>query len=434
MKISHASSLPGRQAGIRPLKTNYYRMKKNGLRLPIFSQGKKEIAYFCHMDIKVFKFGGASVNSAKGVMNVASIISRFPEDNIVLIISAMGKTTNALEELLKFYMSNDAIPMIESYYRIKAFHLDILQELFQEKSYPVFAEVEDLFEHLRGYLRSGQLTVGKKREYNFEYDQIVSYGELFATAIIHYYLSLSGIQSRLFDARELICTDSAYRDAKVDWTFTGKKIRLKMKDFFSVNNGSRKVAVIQGFIGGDKHGNTTTLGREASDYTAAIIAHSLKTKEVTIWKDVPGVMTADPKYFKHAKKLNFLSYQEAVELAYYGASVIHPKTIKPLENAKITLHVKSFLNPELDGTIIEHLPDWKCSHPIYILKRNQVLISISPRDFSFIVEENLSQIFDLLAKHHIKVNVMQNSAISFTICVDADQFTGKDVLASLQEN
>ncbi|HZX61819.1 MAG TPA: aspartate kinase, partial [Bacteroidales bacterium] len=194
------------------------------------------------------------------------------------------------------------------------------------------------------------------------------------------------------------------------------------------------VAVIQGFIGGDKEGNTTTLGREGSDFTAAIVAHSLKTKEVTIWKDVPGVMNADPKWFKHAKKLKVLSYREAIELAYYGASVIHPKTIKPLENANITLRVRSFLKPELDGTTIEHLSEWKVLHPIYILKRNQVLISISPRDFSFIVEENLSQIFDLLAKHHVKVNVMQNSAISFTICVDADHLTGPDVLAALQEN
>ena len=351
-----------------------------------------------------------------------------------MIISAMGKTTNMLEELLKFYMSGEAVPMVESYYRIKAFHFDILQKLFKEKSHPVFAALEDLFEHLRGYLSSGQLISGKKKEYNFEYDQVVSYGELLATAIIHHYLALSGINTRMFDARKLIRTDSSYRDAKVDWTFTGKKIRLKMKEFFAVNNSSRKVAVIQGFIGCDKEGNTTTLGREASDYTAAIVAHSLKTREVTIWKDVPGVMNADPKWFKHAKKLEVLSYKEAVELAYYGASVIHPKTIKPLENANITLRVRSFLKPELDGTTIEHLTNWKCSHPIYILKRDQVLITIEPRDFSFIVEENLCQIFDLLAKHHVKVNVMQNSAISFTICVDADHVTGKDVLVSLQEN
>ena len=245
---------------------------------------------------------------------------------------------------------------------------------------------------------------------------------------------ISGISGRLFDARELIRTDSSYRDAKVDWTLTGKKIRMKMKDYFTRNNLARKVAVIQGFIGGDGDGNTTTLGREGSDYTAAIVAWSLKTKEVTIWKDVPGVMNADPKWFKHAKKLDVLSYREAIELAYYGASVIHPKTIKPLENAKIKLCVKSFLQPEQDGTIIEYLINWKVLHPIYILKRNQVLISISPKDFSFIVEENLSQIFHILAKHNIKVNVMQNSAISFTICVDADHFNGPDVLTALQEN
>ena len=331
-------------------------------------------------------------------------------------------------------MSGDAIPMEESLYRIKAYHFEILNELFKEKSHPVFAEVEDLFEHLRGYLRSGQLNRGESREYNFEYDQVVSYGELLATAIVHHYLLLSGIQSRLFDARELIRTDSAYRDAKVDWPFTGKKIRLKMKAYFVTNHSSRKVAVIQGFIGGDKDGNTTTLGREGSDYTAAIVAHSLKTKEVTIWKDVPGVMNADPKWFKHAKKLEVLSYREAIELAYYGASVIHPKTIKPLENANITLRVRSFLKPELEGTTIEHLEEWDVLRPIYILKRNQVLISISPKDFSFIVEENLSQIFTLLAEHHVKVNVMQNSAISFTICVDADHLTGPDVLAALREN
>jgi aspartate kinase len=386
------------------------------------------------MDIKVFKFGGASVNSAKGVMNVASIISRYPDDDIAVIVSAMGKTTNALEELLGFYMSDDAIPMVESYYRIKAFHLDILQELFHEKNHPVFTETEDLFEHLRGYLRRGQLTGGKKREYNFEYDQVVSYGELLATTIIHHYLSFSGIPVHLFDARTLIRTDSAYRDAKVDWTFTGKKIRSKMKDYFRRNNSDRKVAIIQGFIGGDGKGNTTTLGREGSDYTAAIVAWSLKTNEVTIWKDVPGMMNADPKWFKHAKKLDVLSYREAIELAYYGASVIHPKTIKPLENANIRLFVRSFMQPELEGTTIEHLAKWEILPPIYILKRNQVLISISPKDFSFILEENLSQIFDILAKHHIKVNVMQNSAISFTICVDADNMTGPNVLASLQAN
>jgi aspartate kinase len=386
------------------------------------------------MDVKVFKFGGASVNSAKGVINVASIIRRFPADNIVMIISAMGKTTNALEELLSFYMTNDAIPMVESFYRIKTFHLDIVQELFPEVGHPVYGEVENLFEHLRGYLRNGQLNRGSKREYDYEYDQVVSYGELLSSAIVHHYLFLSGIKSKLFDARELLRTDSAYRDAKVDWDVTEKKIRTKMKNLFSGNETTRKVAVVQGFIGGDANGNTTTLGREGSDYTAAIVAYALKTKEVTIWKDVPGVMNADPKWFRQAIKLEVLSYREAIELAYYGASVIHPKTIRPLENANITLRVKSFLEPEKEGTVIEHLEEWKVPHPIYILKRNQVLISIEPRDFSFIVEENLSQIFDILAKHHVKVNVMQNSAISFTICVDAEHVSGKSVLDELQKN
>lgn len=386
------------------------------------------------MDIKVFKFGGASVNNAKGVRNVASIIGHFPEDNIVMIISAMGKTTNALEGLLKCYLSNDAIAMVESFYQIKTFHLDILQELFKEKSHPVFTEVEDVFEHLRCYLRNGQLINPGKQEYNFEYDQVVSYGELLATSILYHYLSLTGVPCHWFDARELIRTDSTYRDAKVDWSYTGKKIRSKMNVFFASKDSFRKVAVIQGFIGGTKERKTTTLGREGSDYTAAIVAHSLKTKEVTIWKDVPGVMNADPKWFKQAEKLDFLTYQEAVELAYYGASVIHPKTIKPLENANIILRVKSFSQPDQPGTIIEQIADWKSPYPIYILKKDQVLITIKPRDFSFIVEENLSQIFELLAKHHVRVNVMQNSAISFTICVDADQVMGKDVLASLRKN
>jgi aspartate kinase len=382
----------------------------------------------------VFKFGGASVNSAEGVRNVVSILGLFPDEPIVMILSAMGKTTNALEEVLRFYLEDDAIGMVESFYLMKAYHEDILHDLFKEEHHPVFAEVEALFEQLRIYLGNGQLIRGKNREYNFEYDQVVSYGELLSATIVHHYLRFAGIISQLFDARELIRTDSEFRNAKVDWVFTRKKIRSKMKDYFSGFEDFRKVAVLQGFIGGDVNGNTTTLGREGSDYTAAIIAHSLKTKEVTIWKDVPGVMNADPKWFKNAKKLDILSYREAIELAYYGASVIHPKTIKPLENGRITLRVKSFLHPELPGTSITHLEELNVSIPVYIQKKNQVLISISPRDFSFIVEENLSQIFELLAQHHIKVNVMQNSAISFTICVDADRNSAMEALASLLEN
>ena len=384
------------------------------------------------MDIKVFKFGGASVNSAKGVRNVASVISRFPDDHIVMVISAMGKTTNALELLLDHFIKDDPIQMVETFYQIKEYHLNILGELFKHKNHPVFSEVETLFTHLQGYLRSKHLNNTKRSGYDFEYDQIVSYGEVIATTIVNHFLLSKEISSRLFDARKLIRTDASYRDAHVDWSYTGKKIRKTFTAYFPKEKSTRKIAVIQGFIGCDRNGNTTTLGREGSDYSAAIVAHSLKTKDVTIWKDVPGVMNADPKWFRQAKKLDILSYREAIELAYYGASVIHPKTIKPLENANIILHVKSFLKPDNEGTIIKHLDNWNVILPIYILKRNQLLISISPRDFSFIVEENLSQIFDLLAKHHIKVNVMQNSAISFTICVDSDHFTGPEVLEVLQ--
>ena len=409
-------------------------MKKNRLPFFIFNLENKEIAYFCFMDIKIFKFGGASVNSSKGVINVISVINSFPRENIVMVVSAMGKMTNSFEELLRFYMSGEHNPMLECYNRIKDFHLEMLKELFQDTNHTVFAETQNILDQLLGHILNENNLKKKKQDYDFEYDQLVSFGELLATSIVHHYLILTGTSSRLFDARELIKTDSSYREANVDWKLTEERISLKMSDYFTTKNPTRRVAVIQGFIGGDKHGNTTTLGREGSDFTAAIFAHSLKTKEVTIWKDVPGVMNADPKWFKHARKLDILSYREAIELAFYGASIIHPKTIKPLENANIKLHVKSFLQPELEGTTIEYLANWKLLHPIYILKPNQVLISISPKDFSFIVEENLSQIFDILANHHVRANVMQNSAISFTICVDGDRLSGSDVLSELQKN
>jgi aspartate kinase len=386
------------------------------------------------MEIKVFKFGGASVNSAEGVRNVGSIIRRYPGEHIAMVVSAMGKTTNALEELLDFFMRDDAVEMVGSFHRIRKYHLDILNALFDDKSHKVFQEVDTLFEHLRGYLTSRHLVRGSRKEYDFEYDQVVCYGELLSTTIVYHYLQFSGIPSRLFDARTMILTDPTHRDAGILWEVTGKKIRQLLKGYFRSPGKSRKVAVIQGFIGGDADGNTTTLGREGSDYTAAIIAHAMKTKEVTIWKDVPGVMNADPKWFKGARKLARLSYLEAIELAYYGGSVIHPKTIKPLENADIVLRVKSFLKPHLAGTTIENLAEWKMTEPVYILKRNQVLISISPRDFSFIVEENLSHIFTILASHRVKVNVMQTSAISFTVCVDEENLTGSGCLAALQEN
>ena len=397
--------------------------------------GKKtlKIIYICIMEIKVFKFGGASVNSAKGIQNLVSILQRYRNDNILMIVSAMGKTTNGLEELLRYYMADDSISMVDAYHKVRNYHFGILYEIFPDRQNPVFAEVENLFNQLQGHLRKGHLAKGGKGEYAIEYDQIVSYGELISTSIIHHFLKLKGIPSSLLNARELIRTDSTYMDARVDWNTTKKLIRSGTEKYFK-SSRSGKIALTQGFIGSDHEGNTTTLGREGSDFTAAIFAFSLGIKEVTIWKDVPGVMNADPKWFKNAKKIDSLSFREAIELAYYGASIIHPKTIKPLENANITLLVRSFAEPGEPGTRIENLKDWTISTPIYIRKQNQVLISISPRDFSFIVEENLSQVFKILANHQVTVNVMQNSAISFSVCVDKNHHALPSLLAELKKN
>jgi aspartate kinase len=385
------------------------------------------------MEIKVFKFGGASVNSAKGIQNLVSILQRYRDDNILMVVSAMGKTTNGLEELLKYYMADDAISMVDTYHKIRKYHFDILYEIFPDRQNPVFVEVENLFDQLRVHIRKGHLTKSGKGEYTCEYDQIVSYGELLSAAIIHHFLILKGIQSSLYDARELIRTDSSFMDARVDWDLTKKLIRTAIQKYFK-SSRCGKIALTQGFIGSDHKGNTTTLGREGSDFTAAIFAFSLGIKEVTIWKDVPGIMNADPKWFRNAKKIDSLSFREAIELAYYGASIIHPKTIKPLENANITLLVRSFVEPGLPGTRIENLKEWTISTPIYIRKQNQVLVSISPRDFSFIVEENLSQVFKILASYQVKVNVMQNSAISFSVCLDNNHHALPLLLSELQKN
>ena len=372
------------------------------------------------MDIKIFKFGGESVNSAAGFRNVCRILKKNHKTGIMAVVSAMGKTTNALEIVLKHYMANDPILLIESFNAIHEAHFNVIRELFPDESHPVYDEAESLFDQLRGYFRKGHLYDKTKRAYDFEYDQIVSYGELFCSCILCNYLNLQGIPCKLFDARELVITDDTFRDARVNWEKTAEKINAAILPFFQ-NPGSLSVALTQGFIGSDPRGDSTTLGREGSDYTAAILAYVLRTSEVTIWKDVPGILNADPKWFSNPKKLGIISYREAIELAYYGASVIHPKTIRPLENAGIKLFVKSFQKPSSPGTLITNIDQWNIRFPIYIRKQNQVLISISPRDFSFIVEENLSHIFTILAKHRAKTNVMQNSAISFSVCLDRNE-------------
>jgi aspartate kinase len=386
------------------------------------------------MQTTVFKFGGASVKDAAGVRNVAKILSRFPETNILVVVSAMGKTTNALEELLRHYLAVDAIAVTETFARILSYHVTILGELIPDADDPIHGELRSHFEHLRGYIRKGHTVKGEMRDYDFEYDQVVSYGELFSATILHYYLLRQGYDCRLFDARGLIKTDSTHREAKVNWELTTNLIREKAGSFLSSKKGRARIALTQGFIGSNEKNDAVTLGREGSDYTAAICAWALKTEEVTIWKDVSGVMNADPKWFPRPVRLNKLSFREVIELAYYGASVIHPKTIKPLENAGIRLRVKSFLDPDGDGTVIENLSNWEVPVPIYIRKENQVLVSLSPRDFSFIVEENLGQIFTILANHRAKVNVMQNSAISFSLCLDRNDHSLEGLISELSRN
>lgn len=385
------------------------------------------------MEIKIFKFGGASVKHAEGVKNLARILKIYENQPMVVILSAMGKTTNALEQLLVHYRQKDPVALVESFEQIKNYHFQILRELFPNPNHPVYGAVISLFDQLKGYIRRGHLYLSSDPGYDFEYDQIVGYGELISTTVVHHYLSDAGFKNRLFDVRELIRTDSTFRDAKVDWQVSEAAITKAIYGYFQTS-GTGRIALTQGFLGGDRAGNTTTLGREGSDYSAAIFAYALKSKEVTIWKDVPGVMNADPKWKQDAVALSTLSYREAIELAYYGASVIHPKTIKPLENAGITLKVKSFLDPESEGTTIEGLSEWAIHTPIIIRKPDQVLISLSPHDFSFIAEENLSEIFRILTEFKVRVNVMQNSAVSFSFCVDHDPRKLPPLLDRLREH
>ncbi|HNY02707.1 MAG TPA: aspartate kinase [Bacteroidales bacterium] len=373
------------------------------------------------MHIDVFKFGGASVNSAEGVRRVASILSESVAGPVVVVVSAMGKTTNALERLLDDYRRRDPLAVTVSFEESLDYHMKIVRELFPAAGHPVYGEVESFFDQLRGYIRRGHLYREELPDYDFDYDQIVCYGELISSCILHHYLVSREIASTWFDVRELIRTDATNRDARVDWKVTADAIREVIPRHFSTDTRPGALAVTQGFIGSDPAGNSTTLGREGSDFSAAVFAWCLHSKEMTIWKDVPGVMNADPRWMPDAVLLDTLSYREAIELAYYGASVIHPKTIKPLENAGIRLRVRSFLDPALPGTQVLNLREWSIPFPIFIRKQHQMLISVSPRDFSFILEENLSEIFRILADFRVKVNVMQNSAISFSVCVDTDR-------------
>lgn len=357
--------------------------------------------------MKIFKFGGASVKDADGIKNVYDVLQKAGYEDVLLVVSAMGKTTNALEVVIKNYF--DKSPKLNSSVQeIKKYHNQILLDLFEDDTHPVFASVNEQFADLEYFLAHN-----KSPNYNFVYDQIVSYGELISTNILSHFMNFMNIKTQWLDVRNFIKTNANYRDAEVDWELTQKNI--------AKNVAPKILNITQGFLGSDENNFTTTLGREGSDYTAAIFAYCLNAESVTIWKDVPGVMNADPRYFENASLLNQISYREAIELAFYGASVIHPKTLQPLQKKEIPLYVKSFINPLLKGTSVSKGVDLEPLLPCFIVKRNQLLISLSSIDFSFIMEENISEIFGLFHEYKIKVNLIQNSAISFSVCVE-DKF------------
>jgi len=354
--------------------------------------------------MQVFKFGGASVKDANGVKNLAKVLQKVGHKKTLIVVSAMGKTTNALELVINNYFNNKK-ELQSSLQEVKKYHNAILLDLFENEQHPIFKTLSNLFDELNSFLKSN-----KSPDYNFVYDQVIGFGELVSTRIISAYLNDIGFQNNWLDVREFIKTDNYYRRANVHWEETQALINKKFNT--SILN------ITQGFLGSDKNNFTTTLGREGSDYTAAIFAYCLNAESVTIWKDVPGVLNADPRYFDNAQLLHNISYREAIELAFYGASVIHPKTLQPLQRKEIPLYVKSFIKPEEPGTKVGKGIPLDPNIPCFIVKKNQVLISLSSLDFSYIVEENISDIFSLLHLYKMKVDVIQNSAISFSVCVD----------------
>jgi len=367
----------------------------------------------------IFKFGGASVKDANGVKNLANIVRDYKKDELLIVISAMGKITNKLEELTKAYLSqsDDTHAIFDE---IKHFHFNIIEELFQGNANPVYNEVANTFVEIDWLIEDEP-----DSNSDYIYDQIVSIGEVVSTKIVAAWLNKTNNKALWVDARNYIQTDNTYREGKVDWEKTNQIIQKEMVPLIAKN-----IIVTQGFIGGTSENYTTTLGREGSDYSAAIFASCLNATALTIWKDVPGVLNADPKWFDETEKIPQLSYHDAIELTYYGATVIHPKTIKPLQNKGIPLFVRSFIQPEGSGTAIT-----KDSNPLpvpsFIFKVNQALISIFPKDYSFIIEENLSNIFELFHQHRIKINTMLNSAISFSVSVDDNEEKVKKLIESL---
>lgn len=362
--------------------------------------------------MKILKFGGASVKDAEGIQNVCNVLKTIKANEVLVVVSAMGKTTNALEVVVKNYFdkSDDLQLSVQD---IKDYHFAIISKLF-EPTHLVFSDIENYFFDLNQFLEQN-----KSPNYNFVYDQIVSFGEMISSKILYHYLKDNCFDLEWLDSRNLIKTDNNYRDGNVNWEQTEKQISERVN--------TSKNYVTQGFLGSDENNFTTTLGREGSDYTAAIFAYCLGAESVTIWKDVAGVLNADPRYFENTTLLEQISYREAIELAFYGASVIHPKTLQPLQQKEIPFFVKSFIKPLEKGTSISKGADLQPKLPCFIVKKPQHLISLSSKDFSFIMEENISYIFSVLHKYKVKVHLIQNSAISFSVCIE-DKFLNLEKL------
>ena len=372
--------------------------------------------------MKIYKFGGASVKNAEGIKNVANIISNEQEAEILVVVSDIGKTTNALESVVDacFYNKPELNELLLS---VKSTHLNIVKELFDDTDIMFINEVENLFLELECIVENDQL----HEDYDFLYDQIVTYGELISSRILSSYLLKVGTRTQWIDARNFIITDSRYRDARVHWEETERIIQNRLLPLSKKN-----LIITQGFMGRGEKGETTTLGREGSDYSAAIFGKGLNAESVTIWKDVPGVLNADPKRFENTELLPELTYNDAIELAYYGASVIHPKTIQPLKAAKIPLYVRSFIDKDKTGTRVfegEH----RIQTPCFILKDKQWLLEISSSDFTFIAEDHLRELFERFAEHKVRVNIMQNSAIRFRCAIDHKEHEHEPLINSLKK-
>lgn len=369
----------------------------------------------------VFKFGGASVKDSKGVKNLLNIVKDY-SDNLIIVISALGKTTNALEEILKLSVG-DIDKCLTKYEDLKSYHLELVNELFPNENDKIYKDIIEEFDNLKKELNNKTYSSFDKK-----YDQVVSFGEILSTKIVSAFLNSQHLSNSWVDIRKVFITDEVFREASIDF----EKTSIIAESVFNFKN--QKIYLTQGFIGATEDGFVTTLGREGSDYTAAALANVLNADKVIVWKDVDGILNADPQYFQDTEKLDKISYQEAVELAYFGAKVIHPKTLKPLHNKNIPLFVRSFIKPEESGTEIDCFKKYDQNLPIFILKKDQMLISLFPKDLSFVFEDELSKIFKYLSEHRIRVNLIQNSAISISLCIDNSNSKSKQLIERFKED